>query len=428
MIRMRGCRLTELGLLVYPAALVALGLVWLALRSDLSPEFGLLWPAGVFAILLLANHLWLRQRLPLADQLMLPAAAGLVGLGLLTIYRLSPSLGERQLVWIGVGTAALVAATALLPSVTWLKRYRYSLASLGLLLVVVTLVLGIDPNGSGARLWLSFSGVFFQPSELLKLVLVIFFAAYLDDYRELLAFGGRRLGPLQLPPLPYLAPILAMFALSQAILIWQRDLGAVLLFFGIFLSMLYVASGRASFSLLGGLLFLAGASCSYLLFDHVRLRVGIWMDPWSQPDGAGYQLVQALYALGSGGLLGSGLGAGAPGYVPAVQTDFIIVAIGEELGLAGTLAVVALYLVLVERGLRLALDARERFAALLATGLTVVLALQALVILGGTLRLMPLTGITLPFVSYGGSSILANFMLLGILLRISNDEGRRRGG
>jgi cell division protein FtsW (lipid II flippase) len=427
----RGWRLTELGLLAYPAVLVALGLTWLGLRSDANLanlELRSLWPAGVFAVLLAVSHLWLRQRLPYADQIVLPSAAGLVGLGLVAIYRLSPNLGERQLVWIGVGTLALMAATALLPSVTWLKRYRYSLASLGLLLVVVTLVLGIDPNGSGARLWFSFGGIFFQPSELLKLVLVVFFAAYLDDYRELLAFGGRRLGPLQLPPLPYLAPILAMFALSQMILFWQRDLGAALLFFGIFLSMLYVASGRASFSLLGGLLFVAGALCSHILFDHVRLRVGIWLDPWSQADGAGYQLVQALYALGSGGLLGRGLGAGAPGYVPAVQTDFIIVAIGEELGLAGTLAVVGLYLVLVERGLRLALDARERFAALLATGLTVVLALQALVILGGTLRLMPLTGITLPFVSYGGSSILANFMLLGILLRISNDEGRRRGG
>src|SRR5262249_39152270 len=159
---------------------------------------------------------------------------------------------------------------------------------------------------------------YFQPSELLKLLLVVFFAAYLDDYRELLTFGGPRLGPLQLPPLPYLAPILAMFALCQAILFWQRDLGAALLFFGIFLSLIYVASGRLSFVLLGALLFLAGASCSYLLFEHVRLRVAIWLDPWSQASGAGYQVIQALYALGSGGLLGSGLGAGAPGYVPAV--------------------------------------------------------------------------------------------------------------
>jgi cell division protein FtsW len=209
------------------------------------------------------------------------------------------------------------------------------------------------------------------------------------------------------------------------VLFWQRDLGAALLFFGIFLSMLYVASGRGSYVFMGLLLFLAGAFLSQALFSHVRLRLSIWLDPWSQSEAGGYQLVQALLALGSGGVLGSGLGAGYPEYIPAVHTDFIIAAIGEELGLAGSLATVALYILFVERGLRIALNSVDSFGTLLAAGLTAVVGIQALVILGGTLRLMPLTGITLPLVSYGGSSILANFILLGLLLKVSAE---RRGG
>jgi cell division protein FtsW (lipid II flippase) len=289
------------------------------------------------------------------------------------------------------------------------------------------MVLGVDPNGSGARLWIGFGGLYFQPSELLKILLVIFFAAYLDEYRELLAHAAWRVGPLHLPPLPYLAPLLIMFGVSQAVLFWQRDLGAALLFFGIFLSMLYVASGRLSYVLMGALLFVVGSAFSFTLFSHVQLRVSIWLDPWAQRDAGGYQLVQALYALGGGGVFGSGLGFGYPDYIPAVQTDFIIAAIGEELGLAGSLATVALYMLFLVRGLRAALASVDPFNALLAAGLTSVVAIQALVILGGTLRLMPLTGVTLPLVSYGGSSILANFILLGLLLRISAEgEAVRR--
>lgn len=419
----RSWRGLELTLLMYPAALLVLGLAWL-----IADRGGRIEPAGLaagiyFALLLVAGHGWLCWRLPTADQLILPIAAGLTAMGQLMITRLSPDLALRQAVWVTVGLLGMAAAASLLPSVTWLKRYRYSLATLGFGLVLLTMVLGIDPNGSGARLWLGFGGLYFQPSELLKILLVVFFAAYLDEYRELLAHAGPRLGPVRLPPLQYLAPLLVMFGLSQAILVWQRDLGAALLFFGIFLSMLFVASGRPSYVLMGGLLFLLGAFLSTLVFSVVRLRMAVWLDPWAQADGAGYQLVQALLALGSGGVLGSGLGQGYPGYIPAVQTDFILAAIGEELGLAGTLATVALYMLFVERGLRMALSSRDGFSTLLAAGLTAVLGIQALVILGGTLRLMPLTGVTLPLVSYGGSSILANFVLLGLLLRISAEPG-----
>jgi cell division protein FtsW (lipid II flippase) len=253
----------------------------------------------------------------------------------------------------------------------------------------------------------------------------LFFASYLDDYRELLTYAGPRLGPLTLPPLPYLTPLVLMLVLSLLVLILQRDLGAALLFFGIVLAMLYVASSRASYVLFGIGMFALGAALMYRLFEHVRLRVEIWLDPWAAAATGGYQLVQALSALAAGGLFGAGLSFGYPEYVPAVHTDFIIAAIGEELGLAGSLGVVALYMLLIHRGFSVALQSRDPFATLLAAGLTSAVALQSLVILGGTLKLMPLTGVTLPLLSYGGSSILTNFVILGLLLAVSAE---RRGG
>lgn len=412
----------ERELLLYPGGLLVLGLAWLVAARGGRIEAAGLAAGFSFAAMLLFGHLWLCWRLPRADQLLLPIAGGLAALGQVMVTRLAPELAFRQTLWVMLGLVGMAAAAALLPSVVWLKRYRYSLAALGFALVLATLVFGQDPNNSGARLWFSFGGLYFQPSELLKVLLVIFFAAYLDEYRELLTHGGPRLGPLRLPPLPYLAPLLVMFAISQAVLFWQRDLGAALLFFGIFLSMLYVASGRVSFVIFGAGLFLLGSLFASAAFSHVKLRIAIWLDPWSQADAAGYQVVQALIALGSGGVFGSGLGFGYPDYIPAVHTDFIIAAIGEELGLAGALATVALYMLFVERGLSVAVRSADGFSTLLASGLTAVFGIQALVILAGALRLMPLTGITLPLVSYGGSSILANFILLGLLLRVSGES------
>jgi cell division protein FtsW (lipid II flippase) len=335
--------------------------------------------------------------------------------------RLEPSLGPRQGVWVLAGLAGL-GVISLLPSAARLRRYRYTWATLGVLLLAVTLVFGSDPNGSGARLWLNLGPVNFQPMELVKLLLVVFLAAYLEEYRELLALAGRRFGPVWLPPVPYLAPMLLMVGIVLAILFWQRDLGPALLLFSVMLAMLYAASGRLSYVGLGlGLLILAGLLAGRL-FEHVRVRVENWIDPWSQAAGSGYQLVQALYALASGGVIGTGLDAGSPRYIPAVHTDFVIAAIGEEIGLVGSLAVVNLFILLTLLGFRVALRARSGFNALLATGATSVLAIQALIILAGTLKLIPMTGITLPFVSYGGSSVLANFLLIGVLLTVSHEE------
>jgi cell division protein FtsW (lipid II flippase) len=287
------------------------------------------------------------------------------------------------------------------------------------LLVLATFVLGIDLNESGMRLWLGAGGVYFQPSELLKIILVVFLAAYLAEKRELIVLTGLRVGPFRLPPLPYLLPLLLVWLISLGLVVIQRDLGAALLFFGIFLAMLYVATARVTYVLAGLGAFALGGVLCYRLFEHVRDRVAIWLDPWADAQGRGYQVVQALIALGAGGVLGTGLGYGYPEYIPAVHTDFVIAAIGEEFGLLGTLAVVGLYLLLVYRGFRIALRAPDAYLQLLATGLSTVLALQALVILGGTTRLIPLTGITLPFISYGGSSLLANYLIVGLLLRVS---------
>lgn len=420
----RRLRSTELGLLLFPTALLLIGLAAVTLGQGRELALSNLGSGVLFAGLLLTTHTWMTWRYPHGDQLLLPIAASLSAIGQVMVTRLMPQLAVRQSIWVGIACGAMVATLVFLPSIAWLRRYRYIWAGCGLLLVMSTLVLGVDPNGSGARLWLSFGGLLFQPSEILKILLVTFFASYLDEYRELLAFGGPRIGPLTLPPLPYLAPLLLMLLLSLLLLLWQRDLGAALLFYSIFLAMLYVASGRGSYVLIGVGLFVGGAALMYQVFSHVKIRVDTWLDPWATANTTGYQLVQALTSLASGGLFGAGLTYGYPSYVPAVHTDFIIVAIGEELGLAGALGVVALYMLLVYRGFKTALDCSDSFAQLLAAGLTSVVAVQSLVILGGTLKLMPLTGVTLPLLSYGGSSVLANFVIIGLLLAISAEARR----
>jgi cell division protein FtsW (lipid II flippase) len=414
-------RWLELVLLVPPVLLLAIGLTTIALARGEMPGDRDQVLVGALATALFVAHTWLSIRHPRADQVILPTAAMLASLSMVMVARLEPQLATRQAVWIGIGALAMLGTLTVLPSVSWLRRYRYTWAALGLLLVLSTFIFGVDPNGSGARLWLGFGGVYFQPSEILKVLLVVFFAAYLDEYRELLTLSSLRVGPLRLPPLPYLAPLLLMLAIALGTIVLQRDLGAALLLFGLFLSMLYVASGRASYVIGGIALFVVGANVLYRLFSVVRVRVETWQDPWATATTTGYQLVQGLTALAAGGLFGTGLTFGYPEYVPAVHTDFMIAAIGEEVGLAGTLGVLALYVLLVHRGLRVAMLVRDSFSALVAAGLTAVVAIQALVILGGTLKLIPLTGVTLPLLSYGGSSILANFVLLGLLLAISGE-------
>lgn len=424
---LRALRLTELQLLFAPVALMLLGtlLVILVPLGTLTWTWRDLWMALVFIGLVLGIHVWFNYRERQSDQLLLPLVATLSALGLILIQRLEPSLARigkvyigiasKQLLWVALGLVVMWAAASFVRT-HWLRYYKYTWAVLGILLVMATMLFGVERYG--ARLWLSFGFFQFQPSEILKVITVIFLAAYLDEKRDLIT-SDYRFWRFKLPPLPYLAPMGVMWGFSMLILVGQKDLGGALLFFGIFLSMLYVASGRSFYVWVGLAFFALGAVASYYAFGHVELRVSVWLDPWSQGLGDAYQIVQSLFALANGGVLGTGLGLGHPGYIPAVHTDFVFAAIGEELGLAGTLAVLALFLVLVYRVYHIALQARNGFHQLLAVGFGTVLGLQSLIIVAGDIKLIPLTGITLPFVAYGGSSILTNFLIIGLLLRIS---------
>ncbi len=366
------------------------------------------------------------------DQVLLPAVGLLGGISLLLMERLPQDLvvqrffgvelglADVQLVWLVLSISIATTLSIVVRSDRWLRLYKYTWAAAGVALLLLTFVLGTEINGQ--RLTLSFGPVSGQPSELLKVILVVFLAGYLSENRSLLVEESTRIGPLAIPPLPYLAPMVAMWAIALGIVVVQRDLGAALLFFAVFLLLLYTATARPGYVVLGLLLFLAGGFVMYQLVPHVAVRVNIWLDPFTDPARTGYQIIQALYAFARGGLLGTGLGAGIPTTIPAVETDFPLAALGEELGLVGIMAILGIYLVVIERGLRIGAAAGDDFRSLLATGLALVVGVQAFIIAAGNLKLIPLTGITLPFISYGGSSMLVNGIVVGLLLALS-DKG-----
>ncbi len=365
-------------------------------------------------------HGTLRRRCPQRDPYLLPTGLLLAGWGLMTIWRVAPAFGLRQTGWLALGTVLLLVVVRQPADLRWLRRYRYLWLTGGVFLLSLTLVFGTNPSGGAPRLWLGCCGFYFQPSEPLRLLLVAYLAAYFADR---LGLGWTR-GPLQVSRA--LAPLLFVWGISVALLAVQRDLGTGSLFLWLLAVLLYLATGRPLVLAVAGLLTLAGAALGYALVDVVRLRVDTWLSPWTDPIGGAYQLVQSMIALASGGLLGTGPGLGAPGFVPVAHSDFIFAAIAEEWGLAGGVAMLGLLAVLVSRGLRLAARARNAFAALLAAGLAVTLGLQAVLIIAGVLRLLPLTGITLPFVSYGGSSLVTSMVALGLLLLMPSDEAARR--
>jgi cell division protein FtsW (lipid II flippase) len=424
--------------------LVGLALLvgWLSLASLRAGHLSLGDPAPllVYAATLALLHMALVISGREMDQFLLPAVALLGGLSLLLMERLPQGLvtqqllgfeldlGALQLLWLCGGLVLLGVVAVLVRQDGWLRSYRYTWAAVGIGLLLAVFLLGTEVNG--ARLSLTVGPFTGQPSELLKVILVVFLAAYLADNRPVLAAQSWRVGPVNLPPLPYLLPMLALWGIAMAIVIVQKDLGAALLFFAVFLGMLYAATRRTSYVVLGLLLFVVGSVALYLVFSHVRERVDVWLDPYADPLGTGYQIIRALYAFGRGGVLGTGLGAGLPqvgnvAAIPALHTDFVFAALSEELGLVGGVAICGLYLLICGRGLHIAAQAGDDFQALLATGLTLVIGLQAALIIGGNLKLVPLTGITLPFVSYGGSSLLANAIVVGLLLALS-DRGLGR--
>ncbi len=413
-------RATELGLAALVAVIVigAYVLTSLAELSDLPADLGAF--LAMILGLLVAAHVAVRRLAPHATPVLLPLAATLNGLGFVLVARLDRDLGRVQALWIAVAVLAFVSVLVAVPRVRVLERYRYTLALLGVGALMLPLAPGIGREAYGSRLWLRVGPLNFQPGEAAKLLLVIFLAAYLVEKRELLSIGTRRVGRLLLPDPRHLGPLLAAWGVSLVIMVMQKDLGSSLLFFAVFLAMLYVATARLSYLVAGSALFAAGAVTAFMLFSHVQDRVDVWLDPWPDIGGRG-QLLQALFSFGSGGVAGTGLGLGSPTKIPQVATDFVFAAAGEELGLLGATAIILLYALLVGVGLGIALRARQPFAQLLAAGLTAIFGFQTFIILGGVTRLIPLTGITLPFMSYGGSSLVVNFMILALLIRISHE-------
>ncbi len=391
------------------------------------------WLAG----LVIAAHIVVRIAAPYADPVLLPVVAALNGLGLAVIHRLDLAFeavdskhdyAQQQLVWMTLGVLLFIATLVLLRDHRVLQRITYTLGLTAIVLLLLPMVPGLGATINGAQIWIHLGPFSFQPGEVAKVLLVIAFAGYLVLHRDALALAGRRVLFVDLPRGRDLGPILAMWLVSLGILVFQKDLGSSLLFFGLFLVMLYVATERPGWLVVGGALFVSGALIAWRLFPHVQSRVDIWLDPFGHygagTDDRAFQPVEAMFGMGWGGLIGRGFGDGSPERVPFANSDFIVSAIGEELGLTGVIAIILMYGIIVERALRAALVCRDGFGKLMATGLAAVLALQVFVVIGGVTRLIPLTGLTTPFLSYGGSSLVANWVIIALLLRIS-DQARR---
>ncbi|HEY4422043.1 MAG TPA: FtsW/RodA/SpoVE family cell cycle protein [Pseudonocardia sp.] len=426
----------ELVLLAFAAVLVTSALVLVEANQEQELTRVLVFVGLAYLGLFTIAHFAVRKFAPYADPLILPCVALLNGLGLVMIHRLdlaeidqALALGRsapteligRQIAWTAVGLALFVAVLWAVRDHRTLARYGYTAGFVGIVLLALP---GLLPSSisevNGAKLWIRVGPVGIQPGEFAKILLIVFFAAFLVQKRDLFTTAGRRFVGMELPRARDLAPLLLAWGLSVGVLVLERDLGTSLLFFGILLVLLYVTTERVSWMLIGLAFFFAGCVIAYQLFGHVRVRVQVWMDPFADFNNTGFQIGQALFSLGTGGVGGTGLGAGRPDLVPFAESDFMLSSLGEELGLIGLAAILVVYLVLITRGLRSALAVRDSFGKLLATGLAFALALQIFIVIGGASKLIPLTGLTLPFLSYGGSSLVANYALVALLLRISH--------
>lgn len=412
----------ERGLLILASFFVALNQSTLIIVQERA--WSDMWIVGVWASCASLLHIVLNRQLSKRDPFLLPASLLLSGWGLTIIDRLQPAFADRQAVWLMVASLALIAVSFAPHDLRWLRDYRYTWLLGSLFLILLTVFVGVHPSGNRfnpPRLWLQFWDIYYQPSELLKLTLVAFLASYLADHWLSLRLDQTQRGL----PASFYTPIGLMWGLSVAILLWQRDMGSATIFFVVSMLMLYLASGRIMIVLVGlGLLICAGV-IGYFIFDVVALRMNIWLNPWADADNTSFQLVQSLMAFSAGGIIGQGVGQGAPQFIPVVHSDFIFSALAEEWGLIGVLSSLAIVMLLVMRGLRIAILNQHRpYRALFAAGLSLMIGIQSLLIMGGTLRLWPLTGVTLPFVSYGGSSLLTSYVILGLLLVLSNSEQR----
>lgn len=424
-----------LGLIPVAGLLIAGFAAVFSVRHAQLDNTSLIFGAYFFAICL-AAHVFLRIRLPNADPYLFPLVALLAAIGLVMLYRIDASLARDQANWFVVGLILFVLTILLLKDYHVLERYRYLIVFAGLALLLLPRLPVIGSQVNGAYLGVKIGPLAFQPAEFGKLAIVIFLASYLREHREVLVVGARRIAGVTLPPLKHLGPMLVVWGAAMVMLVFIRDLGSSLMFFGAFLALIYTATNRVSFVIIGFLMFLAGAWFFATTVGHVGDRIDIWLDPYQDPNGTGYQVLQSMYAQADGGLFGKGIGESLlwpPGVekqtldntlIPQVQTDFIYALIVNELGLFGGCGVITIYALIAARGFKIASIARDGFSKLLAAGLTAVFALQAFVIIGGVIRVIPLTGVTLPLISYGGSSVIANMVLVALLLLIS-DRARR---
>ena len=385
----------------------------------------------VFVAIFLLLHVVERVFLPQADPFLLPIAALLAAIGLTEIFRIKPSLALMQGQWLLVGAGLFILTVLVVRDHMKLDHYRYLIGAVGLALLIVTIVLGTTVNGS--KLWIHAFGFSIQPSEFAKLAIVVFLAGYLDDKKVLLSVPDRHFLGVPFPAPKYLGPLLVMWVLSLAMLVFMKDFGMALLFMSIFIALMYMATARVVYVVTGVGLFAVAGVISVYMVPHVHERFSVWLDPWAHALGSGYQLLQSLFTIADGGILGAGFGRGFLLYngqplVPELQTDFIFTAVANEMGLIGAAGVILVYLLFVWRGFRIAVYAPDGFSKLLAAGLATAFALQTFIIIGGVTRLIPLTGITLPFLSYGGSSVTANLMLVALLLMVSNRTNIIREG
>jgi cell division protein FtsW (lipid II flippase) len=439
----RGRRRTELAMLAFAVAITGAAYLSVGLGLNGNLPSGLAVYVPGFAVLMLAAHLAVRKFAPWADPLLLPLAAVLNGLGVVMIYRLQESglhgnggfpistltshAAAYQLMYTAVGVIAFIVVLIVIRELRILQRYTYTLGTVGLILLAIPALLPSSLSSvNGAKVWIIVGGFSIQPGEFARIALAVFFAGYLIAKRDVLSLAGRRVLGIDLPRGRDLGPVAVIWGASLLILIFESDIGTSALFFGLFVSMLYVATQRTSWLLIGIVLFLFGASAASYLFAHVGERFTIWLQPFAGNNAAdaAFQLVQGLEGMAFGGIFGTGLGQGQPFRTPLVQSDFIVTGLGEELGLTGLMALLLIFGLIVQRGLRAAITVRDPFAKLLAAGLSFVLALQVFIIVGGVTQLIPLTGITTPFLSQGGSSLIASWIVIALLMRVS-DSARR---
>ena len=420
-------RSTELILIVMAVVITGAAYTISALGEDAEIPPGIVVFVLFLLGLLVCAHMVVWYVAAGADSTLLPVAALLHGIGFVMITRLDNELAGLQATWSMIAILAFVGTLVVVQRASDLARYQWTFFAIGAVLLMLPMVPGVGQNINGARIWVSIGPINFQPGEFAKIALAIFFAAYLAERRELIAASTWKIGPIHLPEPRFILPILVAWGFSVVVMVGQRDLGSSLLFFTLFVVLMWVATEKVSYLIIGAVLFAGAAFFSWSQFSHVRTRVDIWIDPWSRSLDRGYQIVQSLFGLADGGMTGTGLGRGNPNQVPEAQNDFIFAAIGEEMGLIGATAILISYLLIIGAGLRTAIRTERPFEKLLATGLTTIIGVQAFIIIGGVIKVVPLTGITLPFVSYGGSSLIANYILLALLLRVSDSAARRLG-